>query len=220
MDNKTQPAADAAPAPGRASDSRSIGRTIVLRLSVVLIGLLVGLFLCEIALRIAGVEPQIPISKRRLLDHRDPTVAFHCYSSNPNGELDPVPNATRGDWQLTTYAFEPVELPLEKLSETPWCVRYDFSSRRIRDREYAAHPPEGVLRIAGIGDSFVFGEGVPNDRTLCRQIHTLLGDNYEMLNAGSGGRKHAAGMRGASESRRRRRLHSRVIRGLFRTTFR
>ncbi|MEZ6130152.1 MAG: SGNH/GDSL hydrolase family protein [Planctomycetaceae bacterium] len=147
-------------------------------------GLLCGLLLCEVALRVADIRPQIPISKRRLIVPDNPKIAFHCYSSNPNGELEALPDLDHGLWKLTTYTFEPDDLPLGQATETPWCVRYDFSSQGFRDREYIEPPADGVLRIAVIGDSFVFGEGVSEGLTLSRQISRLLGDNTEVLNAG------------------------------------
>jgi lysophospholipase L1-like esterase len=80
----------------------------------------------------------------------------------------------------------PRPLPLSQLVETPWCVEYRLSSQGLRDRPYGPVPP-GVLRIAGVGDSFVAGEGVPLGLSLCKQLEQLLGSGYEVVNAGRPG---------------------------------
>lgn len=164
--------------------SRSRARKLLFRLGGIAVGLFVGLVLVEGALRATGIGSGPIISKRRLVDDSKPSVAYHCYPTNPHSEFGPAPEIEGGNWRLETYTLDPQEIPLKRLHETPWCVRYDFSSRRLRDREYPLEPAEGVLRIAVVGDSFVFGEGVPNQQSLPRQIHDLLGAEFEVLNGG------------------------------------
>jgi hypothetical protein len=173
---------------------RTALRRILMRGGSILLGLLGALLLTEIGLRVASVQVPRMQTKRILLNDADPSVQYHCYPSNPHGEFEPLPDLSEGAWRLGTYTFDPVELPLERLAETPWCIRYDFSSKLIRDREYPPQPPPGVARIVMIGDSFVFGEGVPLERTLPRQVESLLnrtGDRggsaaagYEVINGG------------------------------------
>ena len=122
-----------------------------------------------------------------MFEESDRSVEYHCYPTNPNGEFQPLPDVGRGRWHLLTYAFDPAELSLDRLSETPWCVQYKYSSKFIRDREYPPIAPAGVLRIAGIGDSFALGEGVPLEKTLFRRIGRMLGEGYEVINGGQSG---------------------------------
>lgn len=65
----------------------------------------------------------------------------------------------------------------------------------MRDRDYGATPPAGTVRIAVVGASFVFGDGVPQDsvfeavleRQLNRNSEAEGGVRYELLNFGVGG---------------------------------
>jgi hypothetical protein len=158
-----------------------------LRFAAICLGIVVGLACAELMVRLLGMSPPRVSSKKLLLNSAEPATVYHCYPSNPNGEFQAVPETTQGDWQLLTYAFEPRPLPLERLRETPWCVQYRYSSKQIRDREYDEFPPPGVVRIAMVGDSFVFGEGVPEEKSLPRQLHALLGDRFEVINGGQMG---------------------------------
>lgn len=153
------------------------------------IGFVLSLAVVEVVVRLVQIAPPRLISKRHLIDTAaaDHIVYYHCYPDNPHGELAPVPDTQHGDWELTTYTLDPEKLPLDRLSETPWCVKYEHSSKGIRDREYPDQPPEGVMRIACIGDSFVFGEGVPIEKTMVRQMGSLLGKKFEVINGGQVG---------------------------------
>lgn len=135
------------------------------------------------------VEPE-QIRTKRLLINADtnPMVSYACYSSNPNGELRELPDTSQGKWVLLNNMMQIAEVPLDRLPETPWCVEYRMSQMGIRDREYEATPPAGVLRIPVFGDSFVLGEGVPMEKTLTRQTLQILGPTkFELMNMGSSG---------------------------------
>ncbi len=154
-----------------------------------MLGLFVALVVAEVGLRALGVGPQ-PIRSKRLLNNLDAPVYYHCYTSNPNGEFRPLPDMREGHWILKTTMLQPTELPLEKVYETPFCVEYYNSvlqvgdeSIAIRDRAYEAEPSADKLRILLIGDSFAYGEGVPLDRTLFRQLESRLGPSVEVVNA-------------------------------------
>jgi hypothetical protein len=164
--------------------TRSTGRTWLLRIFSLTLGLVFAVLIAEIVARVAGIEPPRALSKRQLMERSNQSTVYHCYPSNPSGELAPLPDTTRGDWQLKTYGFVPTQLPLDQVSETPWCVQYNYSSKLIRDREYPLDPPQGVQRWVCIGDSFVFGEGVPEQLSLPRQLESMLGKGHEMMNAG------------------------------------
>jgi hypothetical protein len=166
-----------------ASSEHSHGRGIVFRLGAVLLGLVAGLVLAEAALRIFNLHPGLIVSKRLLIPTRagDP-VSYHCYSSNPHGEFSPPPDLSTGRWKLMTYAKR--ELPLSEIEKTPWCVEYRLARTGMRGQEPSVQPAAGRLRIAVIGDSFVFGEGVPEDRTLVAHMAQQLGDRFDLLNGG------------------------------------
>lgn len=185
-DNETLKAELSAEA-GRAA-GRSAGRRRVFAVLAMCFGLLLGFGFAELGVRLFGVEPPKIMSKRQLIDidHEQP-LYYHCYPDNPHGEFQPVPNVSNGQWQLHEYTFEQTRLPLERLTETPWCVEYLHSTKGIRDREFTDITPPGKTRIALVGDSFVFGEGVPVSKTLPQQLQEKLGDRIECINAGQVG---------------------------------
>lgn len=156
-------------------------RGLGLRLVAVALGLVVAAMAAEAMLRLLDVNPPRVRSKRYLVN-RELNRHFHCYDANLHGELEPLPAIDGGDWHLRTTMLPSTDLPLEKLDETPWCVEYQRSSLGLRDHDYAQSPPEGVLRIAVVGDSFAFGEGVPLERTMCYRLNQSLGDGFQVMN--------------------------------------
>jgi len=59
------------------------------------------------------------------------------------------------------------------------------NSDRLRGvREYAPEPPDGVFRVAVIGDSITFGHGVNDHETYPHLLEGRLGPGFEVLNAG------------------------------------
>ena len=168
---------------------RSKKKNILFRIAALGVGLILSLAVIETVVRIFQISPPRLISKRQLIDQSeiDRNAYYHCYPDNHSEELVPVPDTQHGDWELSTYTRNPEKLPLNRLSETPWCVKYEHSSKGIRDRELPDQPAEGVMRIACIGDSFVFGEGVPIEKTIARQLGALLGKKYEVINGGQVG---------------------------------
>ena len=75
-------------------------------------------------------------------------------------------------------------MPLDRLYETPWVVEARVSEQGLRDRLYTAVPAPGIVRIGVVGDSFVYGQGVPEEKTLSREMSRLLGAGYEVPNIG------------------------------------
>jgi len=147
----------------------------------------VGLLLVEAGLRVAGFEPPRMLTKRYLSnDSSQPRVNYHCYPTNPHGEFQPVPDTSEGNWRLMNVMLPPERLPLAELAATPWCVEYQHSQLGLRDRDYEPYPAPGRLRIALLGDSFAFGEGVPLEASLARQLESRLVD-CEVINAGKPG---------------------------------
>lgn len=161
------------------------GRTLLFRVLSIVIGLAVGCAILEGTLWLLDIGGTRLPTKRYLRNEEDKTVDYHCYPTNPQGEFANTPDVRLGGpWTYKNYMLPPRSVPLERIVDTPWCVEYRYSSQGLRDKEFAPFPSPGVLRIATIGDSFVFGEGVPVDRTLSRQMQSILGDGYEVMNCG------------------------------------
>jgi hypothetical protein len=139
----------------------------------------------ELALRVTGWQPASTLSKQSLIDRSpDRRVWYDCYPSNPNDEFRPLPDTSRGAWALVDDLLPPDELPLAELARTPWCVEYRLSNQGLRDVERAPEPRVGVARVALVGDSFVFGEGVPVEKNLCADLQARLGPSAEIVNFG------------------------------------
>lgn len=166
-------------------------RRLLYRGMAMLVGLFLALLLLELGLRLVGVDPS-KRGRKQLLVREKPFVRFYCYNSNPNGELSRRPDISKGKWKLFDYNLPPTQLPLKELAETPWCVEEKVNSGGHRDREYTKEPAPGVLRIAGIGDSFANGEGVPLHLSLFKQMERELGEGYEVINGARPGVSTAA----------------------------
>lgn len=156
-------------------------------------GTMVALIAVEVALRTTGIG-QNRLRSKRMLNNLDAPVYYHLYTSNPNGEFRPLPDTSHGRWVLKTTMLPPTELPLEMKNETPFCVEYRNSLLPIegrpvviRDRAYPLIPAEGKQRMLMIGDSFAYGEGVPLERTLFRQLESRLGPSFQVMDAGRPG---------------------------------
>lgn len=160
-------------------------RTILRIAGALLLGLVVALLLAEIGLRATGWTPPGMRSKRTLID-RTPSrrVWYDCYPSNPNGEFRALPDVSRGSWSLLDNLIPPGQIPLDRLSETPWCIEYALSPRGLREIDPALERPPGEPKLAIVGDSFVFGEGVPAESSLPAVLQTRLGSGREVLNLG------------------------------------
>jgi hypothetical protein len=158
----------------------------------VLIGCVLALVVAEGVLRLAGRGPvgHEVLARRWLHRPGDPSLAYHCYPTNDHGEFEPAPELVDGDWRLAELSFPERELPLDRLTETPWCVSYRRDAQGVRGTGVVSTAASGVLRIAGIGDSFALGEGVPFERTLFEQLERELeaeGVAVEIPNLGRGG---------------------------------
>lgn len=164
----------------RSPGPHSCTKRIAFRLGAVLVGVLIAFVVAEIALRVLGVSPPAVRTKRYLVGQ---SQHFHCYPSNPNGEFRRVPDVSTGNWKLFDTMLPAAPLPLEALSETPWCVEYRRSPQGIRDRIYPRTPDPKRLRIAGMGDSFAGGEGVALEKSLFKQMEQQYGPAIEIINA-------------------------------------
>lgn len=154
-----------------------------LRGAALILGLLLGLLGAEVLLRLLPTTAS-PLVTKRALYRNELRDTYFCYPTNPTGELGPLPDTSQPGWQLQTLSLPPHEIPLAQLSETPWCVEFHRTSQGLRDdRVYDPLPPAGVLRIAGVGDSFAAGEGVSLANSLFRQMERQLGPQFQIVNS-------------------------------------
>lgn len=167
-----------------ANHTTSPVRSRTFRLAAVAGGLLISLLALEAACRIVE-RFQVPDRRRQLFDLASvPPREWHCYSSNPHGELSRVPQPEGNAWKLIDSRKR--EYPLARLSETPWGVEYRRDASGLRQ---GAEPPDdepGKPRVLLLGDSFVFGEGVPWEQTLGMHLARHAGRGA-WLNAGQPG---------------------------------
>jgi len=134
-------------------------RVWLFRFVAILLSLLLILLVAEVVLRAIDYRPASTNSLRKLRRTDDPHLLYDCFPENRNGEFDPLPDTEEGPWELLTNTGEP--LPWSRLQETPWCVEYRLSKLKLRENELPGYwPPEGKTRIACVGDSFVYGQGV------------------------------------------------------------
>lgn len=160
-------------------------RALLFRAGAATIGLLLGFVFTEALLWALDISPQKMQTKRVLIRAEpEPIRHYQCYTSNPNNELMPIPDTSQGTWVFRSSYDDEVTYPLSDLSHYPWCVEYDVSPFHMRDKVYPPEPPPGVLRIVAFGDSFVFGEGVPLEKTLVVLLREHLGPNFEIINCG------------------------------------
>lgn len=110
----------------------------------ILLGLIVGLFLCEVIVRtfqLAGTA-----ASRAPLHANDPDTGWTC---RPHCD--------------THYM-----LP------TSFDVRVLCNASGLRDREHALEKPPGVRRVVVLGDSYMWGYGVENEEMFSSQLEGLL----------------------------------------------
>ncbi len=165
--------------------ARHFTRRLGFRLAGILLGLAAGCLLLELAIRLFE-SGSLPPRRRQLLcgDCRPPRD-LHCYSSNPHGEFVPVPDCQRGSWRLIDFSKH--QYPLTDLSLTPWSVEYRRTSLGLREPELSPTDETDRLRVLVLGDSFVFGEGVPVERSFCRWAEEFCPVASQWINAGRSG---------------------------------
>ncbi|MHC4777538.1 MAG: hypothetical protein ACYTFG_03055 [Planctomycetota bacterium] len=160
-------------------------RRWVYRGLTVVLGLVAALLMGEIFLRVTGFG-SAKFRSKVFLEAKHGTT-YDCYPRNPNGEFRPLPDLALDEWTLLEYSVPMRELPIDRLKDTPWCVQYHWNKLGLRDREYIQEPPENLLRIIGVGDSFAMGEGVPMPLSLFKRIEHHIESDVEVVNAAASG---------------------------------
>lgn len=134
------------------------------RLGLLLFGLLVGLLMVEVVLRVLG--PRLPV-----LNSLISIATFQTY--HPIYGFFHRPGAS--GW-----------------IETPEFTSYvTINSHGLRDREIEPAKPAGAYRVLMLGDSFVEGAQVPLDQTVSKQLEGILRGStsrpLDVVNAGNAG---------------------------------
>jgi len=146
----------------KTSSRRRFGRST--RLAVVAAGLVLGLLIGELAIRLSGLAPGLrPIAV-----------------SDPNSVYQKSSNPRLGFEMKANY----------RASDPDSFLNYPRTNAHgQRDIERTIDKPQGTLRVILLGDSVVEGFGLREiDQTLSRQMERrLAGRNWEVLNFGVSG---------------------------------
>jgi hypothetical protein len=67
---------------------------------------------------------------------------------------------------------------------TSWEATLATNAEGFRDLPHAAVKAPGVYRVVVLGDSFVFGSGVPQEAVVTRRLAARLGPGFEIVNLG------------------------------------
>jgi lysophospholipase L1-like esterase len=163
-------------------------RKIAIRIAAVVAGLLVGVLLTELGLRIFGVAPE-----------RYPESQWFVWE---DGRYEPAVKGVRAIREASPFGIAMGQYragsklrqvfasnPHGQLDDDNG-VEYSINSLGLRGPEIAAEKPPGTFRILGVGDSITFGIGVRDHETYLRKIETALNEQYhdqprfEVLNSG------------------------------------
>jgi len=132
--------------------------------------------------------------KARLLRHRftAASVAVAFLAAGYARELQSIhPGAFFGLTTLTPRTSFVEDYPARPK------VRYEVNGFGLRGGDFSEQKPAGVVRVAVVGDSFVFGSGVEEPDTLSRQLDARLRERFpaapfEVLNLGVPGNNLAS----------------------------
>jgi hypothetical protein len=136
------------------------------------LGVLLGLGLCELACRVLVVK-----------DRLRPDMLFGTVL---------VPRHVRDLRRKEDRERRHAQSYLEWHAQLGWTIRpgavdglYRANAAGLRaGREYTAAPPPGVLRVATFGDSFTHCDEVPEEDSWERLVEGELGEKVEVLNFG------------------------------------
>ena len=126
-------------------------KTLGVNVGLILGGLLMGVIVGEVGLRVAGIHGYPKIGE--LVDSA-PTN-FHTSDQNLGWKLKP---GVSGEWKGEGASFVQV------------------NSEGLRDREHAKTKPPNTLRVAVLGDSFTEAIHVPIEQTFWSKLQRKLGN--------------------------------------------
>lgn len=148
--------------------------------ALMLAGVMVPLIILESGLRISYVWPALttPSLKEQLERSRQSQPVVATGSVTVRGLIEP------SLWPDVVYQLKP------NLSGTFQSQPFSFNSFGMRDREYSLQKPGNTFRIAGLGDSVMFGWGVGQEQAYLKLVEQDLNAQpnhqmkYEVLNFG------------------------------------
>ena len=145
-------------------------RRVLRPLLVSAASLVAALVLCEVVLRIGNLGPA-----------PHPTSTGKVVRPSP----DPVLRFENKPHSARARVFQ------NRRGETPRIALYTINKHGFRGQPVDVVKPEGVFRIACVGDSFTFGTGVSDHETWPVGLRALLedrtGNEFEVMNCGVGG---------------------------------
>jgi len=126
-------------------------KTLGVNLGLTLGGLLMGVIIGEIGLRVAGIE-----GYQKIADFADSApTGFHTSDRDLGWKLKP---GASGEWKGEGESFVRV------------------NSQSLRDREHTKAKPPNTLRVAVLGDSFTEAIHVPIEQTFWSKLERKLGN--------------------------------------------
>jgi hypothetical protein len=155
-------------------DARSLSksRVFLFRLILAGCGLVVALAAAEIIVRVSGMGPQYWNQRRDMV-------------------------LARGSFQRTPFGFVPYAVIRSVYPSNPRgyfdagnIIDHEFNSAGWRDIEHTLAKPPGTYRILGLGDSYLFGQGVRFNDVCLTRLQGLLqsaspeGVSVEAINTG------------------------------------
>jgi len=117
-------------------------------------------------------------------------LALRIISYDDTSRIERAQKSLKRDNEFTFYEYDRVlgwkNRPLsEGYFEMPDSRTYvKISSKGLRDKEYPYKKEPGTFRILVLGDSFAWGYGVEQDEIFSERLENMLGQDYEVLNAG------------------------------------
>ena len=191
-EGKTPALADAAPV----ATPRS--RPLTFRVGALVVGLLAGLLLVEIGLRVFGIRPERYQPPRWLAWDG---IAYRDLGIWGNGLIRQhsrlrVQGVLMGEYVPGAKFKEIFDSNPRGYFDPDNGVPMEVNPLGLRGPEVTPQKPPGVYRILGLGDSFTFAVGVREPDTFLRRLETQLnaarpagGDapTFQVLNAGTQG---------------------------------
>ena len=148
-------------------------------ITLIILGACIGLIICEIILSILHI-PQFykPHSSPLQFRFLKTATGERFYTNLPSSDIKFVYDGNPRGYLDSNNA-----------------VYHSTNSLGFRGKEFSLEKPPGTFRIAVLGDSFTFGEGVKNDDVFSERLAQLLNNqnrgtrkfNFEVLNFGVGG---------------------------------
>jgi hypothetical protein len=142
-------------------------KNLGVNLGLTLVGLIMGVIIGEIGLRVAGIE-----GFKKIGDFVDSApTSFHTSDPNLGWKLKP---GASGEWKGEGASFVQV------------------NSEGLRDREHTKAKPPNTIRVAVLGDSFTEAIHLPVEQTFWSKLERKLGNceavkgrkNVEVINFG------------------------------------